>query len=113
MADASSKRLDQAEITHILETLGIKPVNYGATSGSSKGWVETSGPELTSFSPIDGRSIAKILQADRNAYETVMDRAEKAFQTFRMMPAPKRGEIIRDIGNALREKKEAGCFGFP
>ncbi len=107
MADASRKGLDQEEISRILETLGVKPVNFGATSGSSKGWIETSGPELTSFSPIDGRPIARIVQADRNAYETVMARAETAFLTFRMMPAPRRGEMVRDIGNALREKKEA------
>ncbi|WDP91580.1 MAG: aldehyde dehydrogenase family protein [Desulfobacter sp.] len=105
MADV--KGLDRAEINEILETLGLKAVNFGATSGSSTGWIETSGPELTSYSPIDGSPIAKVRQADRKAYETVMARAEKAFKTYRMMPAPKRGEIVRDIGNALREKKAA------
>ena len=99
--------LDQASISAILDTLGIKPVNPGATSGSSKGWIETSGPELTSFSPINGEPIAKIMMADREAYETIMNRAQEAFKTFRMMPAPKRGEMVREIGNALRENKEA------
>ncbi len=51
--------LDQANISTILDTLGIKPVNYGATSGSSEGWIKTTGPELTSFSPVNGQPIAK------------------------------------------------------
>ncbi|MCP4719690.1 MAG: aldehyde dehydrogenase family protein, partial [Desulfobacteraceae bacterium] len=99
--------MDKSKQNQILETLGIKPVNYGATSGSSEGWIKTSGAELTSFSPIDGEPMAKIIQADGQVYEQIMTRAEKGFKTFRMMPAPKRGEIVREIGNALREKKEA------
>lgn len=84
--------LDQESITNILNTLGIKPVNFGATSGSSQGWIETTGPELISYSPINGQPIAKILMADRKSYETIMKRAQEAFQTYRMMPAPKRGK---------------------
>lgn len=102
-----AKGLDRDTITDILETLGIRPVNSGATSGGSGGWIDTDGPELTSFSPIDGQPIATIRTARRKDYETLMQRAEEAFKTFRMMPAPKRGEMVREIGNALREKKDA------
>ena len=103
--------LEQGTITHILNTLGITPMedgaNPGATSGSSTGWIDTEGPELVSYSPINGQPLAKIRMARREDYETLMQRAEEAFKTYRMMPAPKRGEIVREIGNALREKKDA------
>ena len=83
--------MDKSKQKQILETLGIKPINYGATSGSNEGWIKTSGAELTSFSPIDGQPIAKVIQADREVYEQIMARAEKGFKTFRMMPAPQTG----------------------
>ncbi|MBD3276921.1 MAG: aldehyde dehydrogenase family protein [Candidatus Aegiribacteria sp.] len=89
-----------------LKTLGIEEVNYGATTGASDGWMKTGGSELVSYSPIDGRPIAKVVQADENDYEMVVEKAEKAFGKWRMMPAPKRGEIVRQIGNILREYKE-------
>lgn len=90
---ASTKGVDRVKINEILDTLGIQPVNYGATSGGSRGWIETAGPELVSYSPIDGSPIAKVIQAGRNDYETVMARAETAFETYRMMPAPRRGRL--------------------
>lgn len=89
-----------------LKTLGIEEVNQGATTGASGGWLKTGGNELISYSPIDGKPIAKVIQADENDYEKVMEKAEKAFGKWRMMPAPKRGEIVRQIGNVLREYKE-------
>ncbi len=91
----------------MLESLGIKEVNYGASCGGTNGWIETSGPELTSYSPIDGKPIAKVKTANRDEYEKLVAGAEEAFKTFRMMPAPQRGEMVREIGDALREKKEA------
>ena len=90
----------------ILNTLGIKDVNYGATTGKSNGWIKTGGQELISYSPIDGKPIAKVIQASEKDYEAVITAAEKAFIKWRMMPAPKRGEIVREIGIALREYKE-------
>ncbi|MDD9303200.1 MAG: aldehyde dehydrogenase family protein [Desulfobacter sp.] len=107
MTESSKRTIDPKEIKQILDTLGLGQVNFGATSGATRGWIKTCGPELTSFSPINGSPIARVIQAGRDDYETIMARAGKAFETFRMMPAPKRGEIVRDIGNALREKKEA------
>lgn len=93
-------------IQSVLESLGIAKMNPGATTGASNGWIQTSGEELVSISPIDGNPIASVRLADRESYEAVMEKAVDAFKEWRMMPAPKRGEIVREIGNALREKKE-------
>jgi len=89
-----------------LEKLGIKEVNYGATTGSSDGWIKTSGKELVSYSPITGEPIAKIIQAETKDYEEIIKKSQEAFKKWRMMPAPLRGMIIREIGDALREYKE-------
>jgi aldehyde dehydrogenase (NAD+) len=91
----------------MLDSLGIKAVNCGASCGGTKGWLETFGPELTSYSPIDGRPIARVKTATRDDYETIVAGAAKAFKTYRMMPAPQRGEMVREIGDALRANKEA------
>jgi aldehyde dehydrogenase (NAD+) len=87
--------------------LGIKDLNYGASTGTSQGWIRTSGPELTSFSPIDGQPIAKILQAEAKDYEAVVAKAQKAFAKWRMIPAPARGAVVRQIADALRANKQA------
>ena len=71
-----------------VKELGIKEVNSGACYGK---WIENpSGGELVSYSPIDGEPIATVLQAGEDDYEQVMARAEEAFKTWRMTPAPKR-----------------------
>ncbi len=95
------------EVKQILDSLGIKPVNSGACTGGSKGWIETKGKELVSYSPINGKPIASVLMAERKDYDAVMAKAEEAFKAFRMMPAPRRGEMVREIGDALRENKKA------
>lgn len=89
-----------------LDKLGIEDVNFGATTGGSDGWIETRGSEIVSYSPIDDQPIAKVIQSTREDYETVIKEAEVAFEKWRMIPAPKRGEIVREIGNRLREYKE-------
>jgi len=96
-----------AEVKQILDALGIESVNSGATTGGSKGWLETKGKELVSYSPINGKPIASVLMAEKKDYEAVMAKAQAAFKTFRMMPAPRRGQMVRKIGNALRENKKA------
>ncbi len=65
------------------------------------------GKALDSFSPVDGKRIAGVSLTDRVDYDAVLDQAQKAFQIWRTWPAPKRGEVIRQIGEALREKKPA------
>lgn len=87
-----------------LDTLGILPLNHGASTGTR--WIQTFGEEIYSYSPADGKSIASVRQATWNDYETIMDRATEAFKTWRMVPAPKRGEIVRQIGEELRKYKE-------
>lgn len=102
--------MDQQIIEPVLRDLGLKKINDGASTGSSLGWIKTEGPELVSYSPIDGRPIASVIQATRSAYEEVMAGAVSGFEKFQMMPAPRRGEIVREIVTALRAKKEALAF---
>ena len=88
----------------ILNSCGIKEVNSGACFGD---WIEKpSGGELEVYTPIDGSKLASVMMAGADDYEKIMEKSEEAFKTWRMMPAPKRGEIIRQLGNALREKKD-------
>jgi aldehyde dehydrogenase (NAD+) len=87
----------------ILDALGVKPTNPGACTGT---WIETRGAELTSINPTTAEPIASVLQAKSDDYETVMQAATGAFETWRMMPAPKRGEIVRQLGEELRRHKD-------
>ena len=87
----------------ILEPLGLSDVNAGASTGT---WLDTKGPELVSLSPADGRPIAKVLQATGQDYERVAACASAAFERWRMVPAPRRGELIRLLGAELRKQKE-------
>jgi aldehyde dehydrogenase (NAD+) len=88
----------------ILQKLGVADVNPGASTGT---WLETKGPELVSFNPTDGRPIAKVRQATAGDYETVVRKTHEAFLTWRMLPAPRRGEVIRRLGEELRKEKDA------
>ncbi len=90
----------------ILDKLSIKETNSGATTGGSKSWMTTKGKELISYSPVDGKPIAGIIQATGEDYEIIVKKAQEAFKKWRMTPAPKRGEVVREIGNRLREYKE-------
>lgn len=87
-----------------LKTLGIESTNKGVSTGTQ--WVSSTGETIDSFSPVDGKKIGSIVAADKNTYETVITKAEEAFKTWRLMPAPKRGEIVRQVGDALRTYKE-------
>ncbi len=90
-----------------LKELGIKDVNSGACWGPD-GWVDTTGrDELVSVNPTTGEPIAKVMQANEDDYALVMEHATEAFKEWRMVPAPVRGQIVRDLGVALREKKDA------
>jgi len=88
----------------LLETLHIEAVNSGACYGD---WIaDPSGGELISYSPASGEPLARVRLAGTDDYETVMERAATAFLEWRMIPAPKRGEIVREIGNELRLHKQ-------
>jgi aldehyde dehydrogenase (NAD+) len=90
-------------IPDILESLHIEPLNSGACYGD---WIANpSGPELTSFNPSTGEPLAKIKQAAPEDYERVVAEASAAFLDWRMLPAPKRGDIVREIGGELRAHK--------
>ncbi|MBI3981457.1 MAG: aldehyde dehydrogenase family protein [Gemmatimonadetes bacterium] len=90
-----------------LDTLGIDDVNPGGFAGE---WIG-SGPELEVITPIDGTRIATVRQVTEREYDELVDRAQDAFFAWRQVPAPKRGEIVRQLGNRLREvKAELGAL---
>ena len=86
-----------------LQALGIKEVNDGTSTGSNS---FSSGEIIESYSPVDGQLIGKVKTTTAADYEKVMQSATEAFKSFRAMPAPQRGEIVRQFGNKLRELKE-------
>jgi aldehyde dehydrogenase (NAD+) len=88
----------------ILKELEIEEMNFGASDGEN--WFGN-GSETQSISPINGQVIARVKQADANDYDRIVNTAQKAFEVWRKVPAPKRGEIVRQLGVALREKKDA------
>ncbi len=87
-----------------LRSLHIEETNEGTGTGST--WVRSGGELISSFSPVDGKLIGKVKTTDRNSYETVVKKAEEAFREWRTWPAPKRGEVVRQVGEALRRYKE-------
>lgn len=88
-----------------LKQLGIKEENFGASTGLV--WLETKSSEIIKvISPVDGKLIAKVYQASENDYELVVEKSVEAFKYWRTIPAPKRGDIVRQIGLKLRAYKE-------
>ena len=87
----------------ILAALGLADQNSGLYVG---GWQDPSGSILTSYNPATEEPIAEIVQASLADYETAISEATDAFDEWRMLPAPRRGDYVRRIGNALREYKE-------
>jgi len=88
-----------------LKELGIEQTNSGVCGAE---WIaKPTGKELVSVNPTTGEPIATVLQASREDYEKVMNDAQATFEAWRMVPAPQRGEVARQIGEALRAKKEA------
>ena len=90
------------EIKTILSNLGIQTQQKACSSGGT--WLG-SGPEISSYSPVDGSLLAQVQSASVEDYEDLMASAENAFLSFRKIPAPQRGELVRKFGNKLREKK--------
>ncbi|NIG56246.1 aldehyde dehydrogenase family protein [Chitinophaga sp. Cy-1792] len=88
-----------------LEELGIKTINPGVSTGIE--WMQGSEGNITSWSPVDGRQIGLVGMAGVPEYEQVVATATRAFEQWRLVPAPRRGDIVRQIGAALREKKQA------
>ena len=89
-----------------MEELGLKDKNQGACTGVN--WNETRDQgELEVVSPVDGQRIGSVYLASREDYDKVVETAGQAFEKWRMVPGPKRGEVVRQIGQALRDHKQA------
>ncbi len=89
-----------------LKELYIEHINSGACSGAGR-WTPVEDRKLnTSYNPTTGEPIAQVAQASEEDYEAVMSVAVEAFKEWRMIPAPKRGLVVRDLGEALRAKKD-------
>ena len=92
-------------VDSILNDLSLSARNSGACG---EGWVaQPSGGELACVSPASGARIATVSKAGLGDYEQVVRAAQDGFSTWRMTPAPKRGEVVRDLGQALRHHKAA------
>lgn len=86
------------------QQLRIGSSNPGVSSGQD--WITTSGGQLASHSPVDGSLIGTVQVTDRAAFEEIIRRAQAAFLHWRSVPAPRRGEVVRQIGDELRAFKE-------
>ncbi len=91
----------------ILKDLGIHEINYGACSGSDKWSSSKEGGVLESINPATGEIIASVYQATESDYEQVVTESLSAFGEWRKVPAPVRGQLVREMGDALRKKKDA------
>lgn len=89
-------------LNSILDVLDIKQQNYGTSTGSK--WTN-SNEIINSFSPVDGKKIGSVSVTTKEEFEQVINTASSAFKTWRLMPAPQRGEIVRQFGDRLRELK--------
>lgn len=87
-----------------IKALKLNKLNSGTSTGLK--WIESKGEKLNSFSPVDGKLIATVYSTTKNDYEKVVKQAEKAFAEWRMWTAPRRGEVVRQIGEQLRKFKE-------
>ena len=92
-------------IAKILEQFGIEKENNGASTGGH--WFNTRGALIQSISPVDGEVIASVHSATEVDYEAVVLKGQEAFKTWRTWPAPKRGEVVRQLAEKLRENKDA------
>lgn len=87
-----------------LQQLGLQQNNQGVSTGTQ--WISTKGNTFKSFSPVDGKEIGEVNSGDQQSYEQLVKTSLAAAKEWRNWPAPKRGEIVRQIGEALRAKKE-------
>ncbi len=90
----------------LLERLQLGEINPGVCSGPGEWISDPDGTKLCSYSPNNGELIAKVVQAGPASYDAVVDRAQQTFSSWRMTPAPKRGLVVRDLADALRENQE-------
>jgi len=91
--------------TNFLKDLGIGKSNSGTCDGVN--WFSLDSTERHILSPVDGNLIASVFETDEKSYEKLIDTSKKAFKKWRKIPAPKRGDIVRQIGNELRLNKDS------
>lgn len=94
--------MHQHQLTSILKTFDISKESFGCSTGTY--WLG-SGESITSYSPIDGAQLGSVIQGTVDDYEYLFDAMEVAFEKFRKLPAPKRGELVRQFGKKLRQHK--------
>ncbi|MFY7899378.1 MAG: aldehyde dehydrogenase family protein, partial [Chitinophagaceae bacterium] len=87
-----------------LQNLQLNENNTGASTGNI--WIDCLESDIKSNSPVDGKLIGKVRTTNEETYHQIVETAQKAFEVWRTWPAPKRGEIVRQLGDALRLKKE-------
>ena len=92
-------------ISEALKSLGLKSENSGSSTGSN--WLPNIGEVIESHSPVDGSLIGKVYSTTQEQYNEIIKKAESAFKKWRLIPSPKRGEVVRQIGEELRKSKEA------
>ncbi len=97
--------MDQFGIQEALKTLKLQNENAGTSTGQN--WLSSGNEFVSSFSPVDGTLIGKVAVTTKEEYEEVLSNATTAFKDWRMMPAPQRGEIVRQFGEKLRLYKDA------
>ena len=90
---------------NFLSSLQIQQNNKGVSTGTK--WISSKGEKIISISPVDSQVIASVKSCDRDSYELIVEKAQQAFLEWRTWPAPKRGEIVRQIGEELRIQKSA------
>ena len=88
-----------------LSALQVQAKNKGVSTGTK--WIASKGGLIESYSPVDGKLIGAVSSADKTSYEAVITKAQEAFAEWRQWPAPKRGEVVRQVGEELRANKQS------
>ncbi|NPA34819.1 MAG: aldehyde dehydrogenase family protein, partial [Chlorobi bacterium] len=93
-------------LQEVFNYFDIDPKGHSGASTGTK-WLPTNGEELASYSPIDGSLIGTVKQPTQEYIDEVVEQARKTFEDYwRMVPAPKRGELVREIADEVRKHKE-------
>lgn len=97
--------MKNVSIKDALSSLGIKKTNPGTSTGTK--WLRSAAATIDSFSPVDGKFIGSVSTTDEKTFQRVVAQAHEAFAEWRLWPAPRRGEVVRQIGDRLRKNKDA------
>ena len=92
-------------INDVLKSLHLEENNAGCSTGTQ--WIKGGGATISSYSPVDGKLIGMMGSANREDYDNILQTASDAFLRWRTWPAPRRGEVVRQVGEALRAYKQS------